>query len=181
MESYWTYELCHGRYVQQYHEERDGKKVRVQKYDLGKFDSMQMKKLITKHEELAKNPNKKSEIPMKKIDGINMPYVEMEMTDGSHCDLNDKPRSIRVLYVCYQSGKQEIYSIKETAICEYETIVLTPLLCSHPDYKPQETEEKKINCRPLGDAPKKPRSMMALEAESAKLRHQKVSVIFIYF
>lgn len=24
VESYWTYKLCHGRYVQQYHEEREG-------------------------------------------------------------------------------------------------------------------------------------------------------------
>lgn len=164
--------------MQQYHEERDGKKIKVQKYDLGKLDSLQITKLNHKYEELAKNPSRKSLIPTKKIDGINMPYIEMEMTDGSLCDLNNKPRSIKVLYVCYQAGKQEIYSMKETAICEYETIILTPLLCSHPDYKPQESEEKKINCRPIENAPKKPRSLIALEAESAKLRHQKVLVIY---
>lgn len=163
--------------MQQYHEERDGKKVKIQKYELGRYDAAQVKTLSAEYDENAKNPNRKTEIPVKKIDGINMPYVEMEMTDGTMCDLNNKPRSIKVLYVCYQHGKQEIYSIKETATCEYETVVLTPLLCRHPDYKPQDTGENKINCRPLDNAPKKPRSLMALEAESVKLRHQKVMVI----
>ncbi|XP_011501121.1 PREDICTED: endoplasmic reticulum lectin 1 [Ceratosolen solmsi marchali] len=174
LESYWTYELCHGRYVQQYHEERDGKKVKIQTYELGKFDSSQISKLSAQYDEYAKNPNRKSEIPVKKIDGINMPYVEMEMTDGTLCDLNNKPRSIRVLYVCFQHGKQEIYSIKETATCEYETVVLTPYLCGHPDYKPQDTGENKINCRPIDNAPKKPISILTMELDSWRLRFQKV-------
>lgn len=29
LEHYWTYELCHGRHVRQFHEERDGKNVKV--------------------------------------------------------------------------------------------------------------------------------------------------------
>ena len=29
LEHYWTYELCHGRYIRQFHEERDGDKVKV--------------------------------------------------------------------------------------------------------------------------------------------------------
>ncbi|KAJ8669372.1 hypothetical protein QAD02_000631 [Eretmocerus hayati] len=175
LESYWAYELCHGTYIRQYHEERDGKKSRVQEFYLGKFDALQKMELSKKYHLLAENPNRKAEIPMKKIDGVNMPYVEMEMTDGTMCDLNDKPRTTKIIYVCYQHGKQEIHSIKETATCEYEAVVLTPLLCNHPDYKPQDTGENKINCRPLDDAPKKPRSLTSLEAESFKLRQQKVS------
>ena len=29
LEHYWTYELCHGRFLRQYHEERDGKNIKV--------------------------------------------------------------------------------------------------------------------------------------------------------
>ena len=29
LEHYWTYELCHGRFLRQYHEERDGKAIKV--------------------------------------------------------------------------------------------------------------------------------------------------------
>ena len=103
--------------------------------------------------------------------------MEVEMTYGTLCDLNDKPRSTKVLYVCYENGKQDIYSLKETSTCEYEAIVLTPVLCRHPDYKPQDTGENEINCKPLENAPKKPKALAAMEIESLKLRHQKVSVM----
>ncbi|XP_034173675.1 endoplasmic reticulum lectin 1 isoform X1 [Osmia lignaria lignaria] len=175
LESYWSYELCHGRYVRQYHEDRDGKKVKTQEYYLGTFDKRQELKLLAEYAERERNPNRKAEIPVKKVDGINMPYVEIEMADGTACDLTNKPRKIKVLYVCYQHGKHELFSLEEPASCEYEVIVLSPWLCSHPDYKPQATGENEINCQPVGNSPKKPRSLVAMEIESLKLRHQKVT------
>lgn len=147
---------------------------------MGTFDKSKKSKLLAEYEEHAKNPNRKSEIPVKKVYGINMPYVEVEMTDGTICNLNNKPRKIKVLYVCYQHGKHEVVSMKETLSCEYEAVVLSPLLCSHPDYRPQETGENVINCRPVDKAPKKPRSLIALEAESLKLRHEKVTVYSLH-
>lgn len=172
--------------MRQYHEDREGKKVKTQEYYLGNFDKSQNFKLSVEYDELAKNSDKKSKIPVKKVDGINMPYVEIKMGDGTLCDISNKPRMIRVLYVCYQHGKHEIFSLKETSSCEYEAIVLSPLLCYHPDYKPQESKENEIECRPMDKTPKKPRSLVAMEMESLKLRHQKVMVnlsiyIYIYF
>ncbi|XP_029178279.1 endoplasmic reticulum lectin 1 isoform X1 [Nylanderia fulva] len=172
LESYWTYELCHGRYVRQYHEDREGKKIKIQEYYLGTLDKAQKAKLSAYYDEQAKNPNKKLNIPIKKIDGINMPYVEIEMHDGTTCDLNNKARIIKVLYVCYKHGKHDVYSLKETMTCEYEAIVLSPVLCSHPDYKPQDTGENEITCQPVDNAPKKPKSLMLMELESIKTRHQ---------
>ncbi|XP_011162109.1 endoplasmic reticulum lectin 1 isoform X2 [Solenopsis invicta] len=172
LESYWTYELCHGKYVRQYHEDREGKKIKMQEYYLGTLDKAQKMKLSAYYDEQAKNPNRKLNIPIKKIDGINMPYVEIEMSDGTMCDLNNKPRTVRVLYVCYKHGKHDVYSLKETMSCEYEAIVLSPVLCNHPDYKPQDTGENQITCQPMDNAPKKPKSLMMMELESLKLRHQ---------
>ncbi|XP_077259788.1 endoplasmic reticulum lectin 1 isoform X2 [Temnothorax americanus] len=172
LESYWTYELCHGRFVRQYHEDREGKKIKMQEYYLGTLDTEQKAKLLAYYNERAKNPNGKSNIPIKKIDGINMPYLEIEMTDGTMCDLNNKPRIIKVLYVCYKHGKHDVYSLKETVSCEYEAIVLSPVLCNHPDYKPQDTGENEITCLPVDNAPRKPKSLMAMELDSLKMRHQ---------
>ncbi|XP_050574263.1 endoplasmic reticulum lectin 1 isoform X2 [Bombus affinis] len=173
VESYWSYELCHGRYARQYHEDRDGKKVKTQEYYLGTFDKLQELKLLA---EYAERENiRKADIPVKKVDGINMPYIEVEMADGTVCDLTNKPRKIKVLYVCYQHGKHELFSLEEPSSCEYEVIVLSPWLCNHPDYKPQATGENEINCHPVENAPKKPRSLVAMEMESLKLRYQKVT------
>ncbi|XP_071581156.1 endoplasmic reticulum lectin 1 isoform X1 [Temnothorax nylanderi] len=171
LESYWTYELCHGRFVRQYHEDREGKKIKMQEYYLGTLDTEQKAKLLAYYNDQAKNTNRKN-IPIKRIDGINMPYLEIEMTDGTMCDLNNKPRIIKVLYVCYKHGKHDVYSLKETMSCEYEAIVLSPVLCNHPDYKPLDTGENEITCLPVDNAPRKPKSLMVMELDSLKMRHQ---------
>merc|ERR1719346_369779 len=50
LEHYWTYELCHGKYLRQYHEERDGKQIKTQEYFLGKFTKEMFNELVVEHE-----------------------------------------------------------------------------------------------------------------------------------
>ncbi|GBP73555.1 Endoplasmic reticulum lectin 1 [Eumeta japonica] len=267
LESYWSYEVCHGRYIRQYHEEREGKQIKTQEYYLGHWSAEQQKEL----EVLMASPEYISKPKYTKIDGLTLAYVELEMgeaiydkirhedTDmrksispaerlavtlrtqvdgtqltqnrqyvrqrqhapihgvddrpflpdrcpsrrgkrwcirgsmsgdacrtfiinayttanrqkhGTTCDLNGKPRVTRVQYVCYTHGKHEVYSFKEVSTCEYEVIVLSPLLCAHPQFKPQESSENIISCIPVDGTPKKPRSLLTLEAESLKFHHQ---------
>lgn len=174
IESYWTYEICHGNYIKQYHEERDGKNSKMQEYYLGKWN-----KDMTEHLRIGLEANKNEKLKYKKIDGLNLPYFEVEMVDGTVCDLNNEARVTRVLYVCYAHGKNEIYSLKETSSCNYEIVVLTPNLCLHPKYKIQETKDNAINCLPLDNAPKKPKSLLSMEVESMKLRYQKLMASFM--
>ena len=47
------------------------------------------------------------------------------------------------------AGHNEIFSLEETSTCEYEVLVLTPLLCKHPDYRAESAQEKEIKCVPL--------------------------------
>jgi endoplasmic reticulum lectin 1 len=141
------------------------------KYYLGKWNKQKTADLRKSLEE-----NRNEKLRYKKIDGLNLPYFEVHMIDGTLCDLNNEPRMTRVLYVCYAHGKNEIYSLKETSTCNYEIIVLTPTLCLHPKYKIQETTENTISCLPLDNAPKKPKSLLAMELESTKLRFQKLMV-----
>ncbi|XP_031845560.1 endoplasmic reticulum lectin 1 isoform X2 [Nomia melanderi] len=175
VDSYWTYELCHGRFVRQYHQDRDGKKEKIQEYTLGTFNKLQEIKLLAKYDERDLKPNRKAEIPVIKVDGINMPYVEVEMGDGTVCDISNKPRKIKVQYVCYTHVRHDLFSVEEPKSCEYEAIVLTHLLCHHPDYKPHGIGGNEINCLPVDNAPKKPRALIAMEKESKILRHQKAT------
>lgn len=57
------------------------------------------------------------------------------MTEGTECDLNKKPRQVRILYICQPDGRGEIYEMKETSTCEYEVLVLTSVLCANPKFK----------------------------------------------
>jgi len=169
LESYWTYELCHGMHIKQYHEEREGKSARLHEYSLGESSMETVEKhLLLLEESLKVNP--KPDIPTTKIEGINMPYFVVNYTDGTPCDLTGKPRSSNVLFVCYEDGRHDIYSIKEIYTCEYEIVVLSPLLCEHPAYRPRDLPQTDLHCVPLEGNPLRPRNLLQAEAESLKLR-----------
>ncbi|XP_066254403.1 endoplasmic reticulum lectin 1 isoform X1 [Euwallacea similis] len=171
LESYWTYQVCHGKYIRQYHEEREGKKVKLQEYLLGKWDEKHFERLLEKSRLERDDLKENVVINTKKIDNVNLPYFELTMDNGTACDLNyNKPRTTKVVYVCFIHGKHEVYLLKETSTCSYEIIILTPLLCSHPKYKPKDTDDLKINCVPMEGASDEPYSLRKLKLESAKLR-----------
>lgn len=173
IESYWAYEVCHGRHIRQYHEDREGKKVRIQEYILGYWDKNYYKEVLLEEAKLEEKRTKNSPAPVKKIDGTSFPYFEVLMSNGTRCELNqNRPRQTKVIYVCYIHGKHEVFSFKEISICVYEVVILSPLLCTHPKYKPQETGENQINCLPLEDNPKKPRNLMKMRKEAIKLRRK---------
>lgn len=72
----------------------------------------------------------------KNIEGQLTPYFSFEMGNGTPCVLKqNEARSTSVLYVCHPEAKHEILSVAEVTTCEYEVVVLTPLLCSHPKYR----------------------------------------------
>lgn len=168
LESYWTYEVCHGRYVRQFHEDRESKKeVKLQEYFLGRWDKTQESVITAKLKETT------DVMGFKKIDGLKLPYLEVNMTDGTICDLNGEPRETRILYMCHTVGRHDIYSLKETSTCKYEVIIFTSLLCKHPKFKAPETGEHNIFCRPDSlNTPTKPLNLEKIEAESLKMRHQ---------
>ncbi|KAL5009237.1 hypothetical protein ScPMuIL_014818 [Solemya velum] len=159
IESYWTYELCHGKHLKQYHESKELglKKPKVQVYFLGKSI-------------LSEEANKKGNFEMKyrKIDGIELPYYEVNMTDGTHCELKDQPRRAHVMYICQPEGRGEVYELKEMSTCEYDVIVLTSVLCAHPAFKPKDAPVTQIQCQAIDGSPHKPRQLETMEEEEKK-------------
>ena len=165
-------QLCHGRYLRQYHEEREGSKVKTSEYYLGKYDEDKFK---ADKEALRKQIDEgKDKKPKKKrVESINMPYYEMMMVDGTICDLSGLPRKTRIHYVCYPSGQHQMYSFKESSTCEYEVMVLSPLLCAHPDFRPESAHERNINCVPADQQTQdEPEDLTTMEKENAEVRSQ---------
>ena len=71
---------------------------------------------------------------MKRVESVEVPYYEQIYDEGTVCDLTGQHRLARLHYTCHMDGRGEIYEIKETSSCEYEVVILTNLLCSHPAY-----------------------------------------------
>lgn len=69
------------------------------------------------------------------VEDLQLPYIEVNMTGGTMCDLSNKKRMTRVLYVCIEEGNHDLYSVKETSTCEYEVISFSPLLCESSEFK----------------------------------------------
>lgn len=166
LEQYWTYELCHGKYLRQFHEENAAQKVKSQEYFLGRYDATSQMAISAEEFEhklqLLRKAGKPA--PQVTVEGVSLPYIEFNFTGGTVCDLNNKPRVTRVLYVCSENAKHELHSIKETFTCEYEAIVLSPILCLHKNYKTDSVSEHDIRCHPVSGSPAKPKDLSEFES-----------------
>ncbi|XP_026798905.3 endoplasmic reticulum lectin 1 isoform X1 [Pangasianodon hypophthalmus] len=176
IESYWSYEVCHGKHVRQYHEEKEtGQKVNLQEYYLGTMTSKHTDSLADSEPSKAgeaanERLDTNTEVPTKNIEGQLTPYFPVEMGNGTPCVLKqNKPRSTSVLYVCHPEAKHEILSIAEVTTCEYEVVVLTPLLCAHPKYRFKSSPVNAIFCQALAGSPLRPHSLSQLDQRQEEL------------
>ncbi|XP_050807829.1 endoplasmic reticulum lectin 1 isoform X1 [Gopherus flavomarginatus] len=167
IESYWTYEVCHGKYIRQYHEEKEtGQKINIQEYYLG---NMLIKSPLSDPDQDEKENLK--EIPTKNIEGQTTPYYPVGMGNGTPCTLRQNlPRSSTVMYICHPEAKHEILSVAEVTTCEYEVVILTPLLCNHPKYRFRASPVNDIFCQSLPGSPLKPHNLEQLEQQQEMLK-----------
>lgn len=162
-DGYWLYELCHGRFARQFHD--------AEAYLLGRLSDVHRNSML-----LDRNIKQHADdnIRTTVVENMNLPYFEILLENGSACEVqSEKSRTTRVLYVCDERVKKRsvIYSVKETVTCEYEFLVLTSLLCTHPEYRAS-LEERQISCVPIGGSNKKPYALAKLQHDSAVLRRQ---------
>jgi endoplasmic reticulum lectin 1 len=147
LDHYWTYMICHGMYVTQFHEDSKGK-VTTQVYILGKYNEAEMVRsrdeFKSRIEQLWQDKDRL--VPTVTVNGLQLPYVEWTFTDGHVCDLNNRPRTTRIKYVCSLNKKKQFWSLKEVATCQYEAIVALPVLCNNPAFAASDVS--KIECAP---------------------------------
>ncbi|KAE9552247.1 hypothetical protein FO519_004556 [Halicephalobus sp. NKZ332] len=139
---YWFYDFSHGKYILQYHDNRETKERT--EYSLGTYRADQSEEDAKKFDQLKP--------PKTKIRDVDYPYYPVHYRHGTACDLTNRPRETTVMYVCYEFTKHMIHAITEVSTCNYELIVLTNLLCTHPAFQAPTTPEHEIHCYASPDA-----------------------------
>ncbi|KAJ7321731.1 Endoplasmic reticulum lectin 1 [Desmophyllum pertusum] len=172
LDTYWTYELCHGRHIKQFHELKAGVvDAKAQEYHLGKLEPKPLdEKPPAEPQPLDAPPSDETDsnkkVPTRKINGHIFPYYKVTMGNGTPCDLlGNKPRTTSILYMCAPRSSNEIVSVKEVQTCQYEVEVFTPLICANPAYSYREKPVHLISCHPLEGSPDEPRSYSELMDE----------------
>lgn len=141
VDSYWIYEICHGRHVKQFHEERDvdNKKALVkQAYFLGyiSYDSYP----VPINSDLEQTPTINHA-------GALRPYYSVVYSGGTACDLiPGVSRQTTVFYLCMPDFQTSVVSVKEASTCKYEVIIYTSLLCKNNIYRVKEDPINHIYC-----------------------------------
>ena len=99
LETYWSYEVCHGKYIRQYHDEKIKGGTKTTEYFLGYFN--QKLPMVTPED----SPKTRAQVSKRIIDGIETPYWEVVMDQGTPCSLKaGQNRITRLQYICNQNA-----------------------------------------------------------------------------
>jgi protein OS-9 len=75
-------------------------------------------------------------------------YHAHQYTNGTTCDLTNKPRETEVRFVCSEP-RAMISSITEISTCKYALTVHVPTLCKHPLFQEERPIWYTIDCNVL--------------------------------
>eukprot|EP00698_Gefionella_okellyi_P012167 TRINITY_DN3252_c0_g1_i2.p1 TRINITY_DN3252_c0_g1~~TRINITY_DN3252_c0_g1_i2.p1 ORF type:complete len:650 (+),score=124.53 TRINITY_DN3252_c0_g1_i2:210-1952(+) len=129
--TWFTYELCIGAVLRQYHQNADGSVA--EEYILGKapLDTAALNPVVVAATE---------EEPA---------YLQISYSEaGTMCDLALRGRTTNIHFMCATEGSR-LLRVYEEATCEYVALVSTPLVCSLPALRPVPVVKTPIICRPL--------------------------------
>lgn len=125
---WWSYELCYGRYVVQFHADEH---ERSSETLLGSYESE------TNWTE-----------PRNTTDSEQL-YHSQFYVNGSYCELTLSHRKVEVRYVCESGTSFLITRVEEPETCVYRIYVAAPTLCSHPSFTVAVTPRvEPIQCSP---------------------------------
>ncbi|CAF1192809.1 unnamed protein product [Adineta steineri] len=161
LDPYWTYELCHGVHIRQYHDTKvAGQKSLLQEYYLGYYHS------DNQDVQTTSDGKQVFKIHYKTIDNKKTPMLAVRYSGGTLCDINsNQPRETIVYYVCDERGNDVVLNFEEISTCYYEMTVASRWLCKLPAFSPAEPNRYSVNCYPKENARQKPRNLKKLEDE----------------
>lgn len=166
MGGWWTYELCHGQDIRQYHETTSTTKT-------SSGATITSKRMESEHALGLHKADVFDTVPAdeewrlvvnttdSKKGGGNGAYLEVEYTQGDICDHSDVTdsasfaraastggvaRSSSIRYYC---GDRFELVVNEDSTCHYIVEVKIPALCKHPLFKVPLSKKQVVKCLPV--------------------------------
>lgn len=148
-QDWWTYELCPGRSIKQYHLNMG--KVEGDVINLGNFernqewtDSERLDSVNPKHhKQYFTNGTVRTSL-------VKNQFTFISLSSFQVCDLTGRLRRSEVRLFCDESaGADKLVVVHEPSSCEYEIKVHTRRLCNIPEFQPPpENKPKDLICYP---------------------------------
>lgn len=145
-ESWWTYEFCYGKHIVQKHvvvkEHKTSPHEAEEQYVLGVYD---------RHVDLQRRLN------VSKVSTPDAAFTQL-YTNGTVCDITNKPRQTIVKYLCSldavqlggtskktsQSTLNILNVVREVASCTYEIHFINAAICQHATYREKAARAARI-------------------------------------
>jgi len=157
-EGWWTYEVCIGRSVRQFHAEASAAPLvdfSLGQYqgDFGTIADTQQNRLL-----LAQSSSGSiygSMAPLSSGSPEAAALVQM-YTRGTPCDETGSTRETEVRFVCQGDDTVQLRSVKEVATCKYVVTVATAIACTNPELAGAAAQSDELNpievhCIPTGE------------------------------
>jgi protein OS-9 len=161
-EGWWSYEFCYHQKLRQVHLDDD--KV-VQQFVLGVYDPEATASYNQNLSDIStlKDPRSKD---------ASQRYHAHQYTNGTLCDLTNRPRETEVRFVCSEP-RAMISSITELSTCKYALTIQSPTLCKHPLFQEERPVWHTINCNFLSRDSKESK----MEEESTQIKNNKIAMV----
>jgi len=151
---WWTYEYCYPHTVRQFHLASNGK-TRETEHTLGTINGTSTPKAVGQvNMTMVRVQQGAGTVRERRASPSNHKMLEQFLGGGSVCDETSRSRSTFLHFQCPPNWQQKpetrIVSISEGALCEYEIMIYTTLLCGHPMMLPALPKGKEvIQCHSL--------------------------------
>ncbi|OLY80335.1 Protein OS-9-like protein [Smittium mucronatum] len=171
--TFWKYEYCPKKYVRQFYS-LPPKNVNSEspplsmEYYLGKFSGIvdaspnkdgdlngvskstneNPDQLTDTQKMYELQPNIRYQLEKTSLRRINRKmYISQLWSDGTTCEVTEKPRSIEVRYQCGRSNSDIIYQVSEVSTCKYLIVIHSKNLCKHESFfDPLSSTDLPIKC-----------------------------------
>eukprot|EP00475_Leptophrys_vorax_P033016 TRINITY_DN5158_c0_g1_i2.p1 TRINITY_DN5158_c0_g1~~TRINITY_DN5158_c0_g1_i2.p1 ORF type:complete len:305 (-),score=73.45 TRINITY_DN5158_c0_g1_i2:56-970(-) len=160
---WWSYKVCYMGALTQYHVEQQQKQqteseikagakpqfeqVTKVEYTLGSWELSQHWSEYEASDEIFT-----SQFELHNGSTPEESFLSLKYSGGTKCDLTGQPREAAIKFKCDEEAKlPRVVTIQETATCQYEVVIQTSLICSHPAFKIQHPETLQIRCAALED------------------------------